>query len=321
MRQPWRIVSALICGLASVCTGTGDEPHTASERRIVIILAPPCGGAGTQSPNIVKALSIPHLDAGHMLREAASGGTPAGLEAKKVMDTGGLVPDSITNDVVANRLRQPDCADGFLLDGYPRNLNQSKSLDSILQHTGEAVTDVVLIEVPKPGLQECVLGRWGAPNGNTYNTRFIGARRPKSLPPDAKPVCDLDDLAHCNMFDDETGEPLTRRSDDNLKTLDKRLEAYHSQTEPVLDRYQDVLIKVDGDKPEPAVWADIANSLGVDAALGLAADVPIVKRLVSPTTGLALIAVILLGAVIGIPIVMRPRGSDDDKYEALLVVT
>jgi len=261
------IGAACLLSMCGICAASDGVP--AGQRRIVAITAPPCGGAGTQSPNIVHALGVPHLDCGAILREAAASGTELGLEAKRHMDSGGFVPDNIVEGIVAERMRQPDCAKGVLLDGFPRNLHQAAFLDAMLAESGEAVTDMVTIAVPKAGLQECVLGRWGASNGNSYNSRFIGGRRPKSLPLGATPVCDPKDLEHCNMRDDDTGEPLAHRSDDNLNTLDKRLKEYHSQTKPILAHYKRVLISVDGNRPEPEVWADIAAGLGVPASAGI----------------------------------------------------
>merc|ERR1712070_1104814 len=158
----------------------------------------PCAGCGTQSPNIVNALNIPHLDTGNMLRQASQAGTPAGKIAGKMMKEGVLVTDDIVNRIVEDRINQPDCANGFLLDGYPRNVAQSKNLDKVLAANGEGVTDVLVLNVPTEGLQQCVLHRWTADGGDEWTSDYIAFRVPKSLKAGEKAYCQADDLEHCN---------------------------------------------------------------------------------------------------------------------------
>lgn len=248
----------------------------ASGRKIVIILGPPCAGCGTQSPSIINALDVPHLDTGGMLREAALAGTPTGLVAKKMMAEGVLVTDDIVDKIVADRIAQPDCSKGFLLDGFPRNVAQAVVLDKILAETGEKVSDVVVLRTPYKGLQQCVTHRWTADGGDEWTSDYIGFRVPKSfkrLPDGTKAQCERDDLEHCNMWDDWTGEPLFHRDDDNLKTLAERVKLYHSQTGPVLKHYEEegVVRNINSYQPEPKVWEDIAHALGADPSKGLSA--------------------------------------------------
>lgn len=234
-------------------------------RKIIIFVAPPCSGKGTQSPNIEQAYGIPHLSTGDMLRAAVAAKTPTGLQVKSLMDQGKLVDDGVVNKLVAERIQEPDCAKGFLLDGYPRNDAQATVLDEELAKTNDKVTDVVSIDVPVKGLMVCIEHRWMSPSGDSYNTAFIGGRRPKSLPKGAAPACDPNDLAHCNMKDDVTGEPLSRRSDDNLDTLWVRLKEYNDETAPVLTHYASVVKVVNGEQPEPGVWRDMHEALESDS--------------------------------------------------------
>eukprot|EP00927_Polykrikos_kofoidii_P030901 TRINITY_DN2657_c0_g2_i1.p1 TRINITY_DN2657_c0_g2~~TRINITY_DN2657_c0_g2_i1.p1 ORF type:complete len:321 (+),score=50.18 TRINITY_DN2657_c0_g2_i1:95-1057(+) len=233
----------------------------AGHRKIIVFVAPPCAGKGTESPNIQKAYGIPHLSTGDMLRAEVKAETPMGLQISNLMVQGKLISDNLVNQVVAERLKEPDCGRGFLLDGYPRTIAQAEFLDVVLTETGDKVTDAVSIEVSLNGLKTCILNRWTSPSGDEYNTKFIGGVRPKSLPAGAKPECDPNHMADCNMRDDHTGEPLYRRSDDNLKTLFVRLKEYREQTAPLLDYYQSVLRVVNGEQPQPAVWHDMHAAL------------------------------------------------------------
>lgn len=212
---------------------------------------------------IAQAMNIPHLDVGNMLRQAAAANTAAGLRAKRMMDAGLLVTDDIVDRIVEERLSEPDCSRGYLLDGFPRNIQQAKWLQSLLSDRGEEVAHVVVLNAPKAALEECVLHRWLAENGDEYTSNYIAFRRPKSLPPGAKPVCNPRDMKHCNMIDDQTGAPLYRRSDDNLETLHMRLEFYHKQTEPILTLFRDALVNVNGSQPQAKVWADIQKGLRI----------------------------------------------------------
>jgi len=247
-----------------------------------------------------------------MLRDASLAGTPTGKIAGKMMAEGVLVSDDIVNKVVADRIAEPDCAKGFLLDGYPRNVAQSKVLDTILAKTGESVSDVVVLNVPMEALQQCVLHRWTADGGDEWTSGYLAFREPKSfkaLAPGVKPQCERDDLKHCNMFDDWTGEPLFHRADDNLKTLAQRVTLYHSQTGPVLEHYesQGVIRNIDGHQAEPKVWADLAKALGADPSKGLSA-LPIIAE--APAALLVLLSAVSFG--IAAAVSLRTRKSDSE---------
>jgi len=290
------------------------------KRKIIAILGAPCAGCGTQSPNIIKTLGIPHLDTGNMLREASKSGTPAGLIAGKMMKEGVLVTDEIVNQIVGDRIKHPDCAKGFLLDGFPRNAAQAKVFDKILAATDEHITDVLVLRVPMEGLQQCVLHRWTADGGDEWTTDYAPFRVPKSLkdaPPGIKPYCQPDDLKNCNMWDDWTGEPLYRRADDNLETLAERVKIYHAQTYPVLDHYksQNVIRDVNGYQPNLKVWADIEKQLGLPPSAGLLAEPIRAFAGPTPVEAVALFA----AAATAIAVAVLTKSRDGGLSEPLLV--
>lgn len=240
------------------------QATSAEERTVVILAAPPCSGKGTMSPHISEALHIPHLSTGDMLRAAAREGTSSGLEAASAMAAGRLVSDALVNDIVKDRLAKADCENGFLLDGYPRNMEQARFLDDVLSATHDAVSAVIEIAMPLEAEQECIAGRWVSPSGASYNAnpKCLHGLRPRSLPPGATPVCDPNDMAHCNMKDDDTGVPLYRRSDDDPNILVKRVHSYLRATQPILNHYAGVLRRVNGNQKESDVLADVQTLLG-----------------------------------------------------------
>jgi len=311
-----KYLAPLVLGLALLFGCNAEE----NKRKIIIILGAPCAGCGTQSPSIVKTLGVPHLDTGNMLRQASLSGTPAGLTAARMMKEGVLVTDEIVNEVVGDRIKQPDCAKGFLLDGYPRNVAQSAVLDKMLAKTGESVTDIISIDVPMKGLQQCVLHRWTADGGDEWTSNYMAFRVPKSLkslPPGTKAQCQPDDLKHCNMWDDWTGEPLYRRADDNLETLAERVKIYHAQTYPVLDHYkpQGVVRAIDGYQPEPKVWADIEKGLGLPPSAGLIAVPTLAADVPTPMQAIMLLA----SGAIAIAVAVLTRSSNSEMSEPLLL--
>ena len=180
----------------------------------LILLGAPGAGKGTQASFIKEAFGIPQISTGDMLRSAVTVGSALGIEAKKVMDTGGLVSDEIIINLVKERLQQPDCAKGYLFDGFPRTIAQADALKS-----AQVKIDYVLeIDVPHLEIIERMSGRRMHPaSGRTYHMRF---NPPK--------VDNRDDL---------TGEPLVQRDDDKEETVKKRLEVYQSQTRPLVDYY------------------------------------------------------------------------------------
>ena len=181
----------------------------------LILLGAPGAGKGTQATVICKRYGIPQISTGDMLRAAVKAGTPLGLEAKKVMDSGSLVSDEIILGLVKERIAQPDCAAGFLFDGFPRTLPQADALK-----TGGVVLDYVLeIDVPDSAIVERMSGRRAhVASGRTYHVRFN--------PPKVE------------GRDDVTGEELIQRVDDLEETVKKRLEVYQRQTRPLVEYYE-----------------------------------------------------------------------------------
>lgn len=181
----------------------------------LILLGPPGAGKGTQANFITQAYGIPQISTGDMLRGAIKAGTPLGLAAKKVMDSGALVSDDIIIALVKDRLRAPDCAPGYLFDGFPRTLPQADAM----KDAGVALDYVVEIDVPDAAIVERMGGRRvHLASGRTYHVRYN--------PPE---VADRDDV---------TGEPLIQRDDDREETVKKRLAVYHAQTAPLIDYYR-----------------------------------------------------------------------------------
>ncbi len=180
----------------------------------LILLGAPGAGKGTQAAFICQKYGIPQISTGDMLRAAVKAGTPLGLAAKKVMDSGGLVGDDIIIGLVKERLKQPDCAAGFLFDGFPRTIPQAEAM----REAGVKLDYVLEIDVPFDAIIERMSGRRSHPaSGRTYHVKFN--------PPKVAGV------------DDVTGEPLVQRDDDKEDTVKKRLEVYASQTRPLVDYY------------------------------------------------------------------------------------
>jgi adenylate kinase len=181
----------------------------------LILLGPPGAGKGTQAVFICETYGIPQISTGDMLRAAVKAGTPLGLAAKKVIDSGQLVSDDIIIELVKERLREPDCAHGYLFDGFPRTIPQAEAL----RKAGVPIDYVVEIDVPDAAIIERMSGRrLHAPSGRTYHVKF---KPPK-----------------VTGRDDVTGEPLIQREDDSEDTVRKRLAIYHAQTEPLIAYYQ-----------------------------------------------------------------------------------
>eukprot|EP01043_Picozoa_sp_COSAG02_P045876 COSAG02_NODE_4238_length_5598_cov_1.502637_3_plen_301_part_00 len=198
-------------------------------RKIMILFGPPGAGKGTHGPKIEEALGIPQLSTGDMLRAAVAAGTEVGKKAQALMKAGALVGDDIVIGIIKDRIQEPDCATGFILDGFPRTLVQAKALDALLADGGECVNSVISLEVPDSVLEERICGRWiHKASGRSYHVKFAP---PKSYDGSSTPSAD-------NMRDDVTGEALMQRSDDTAEALVKRLQGYHSETVPVLEHYR-----------------------------------------------------------------------------------
>ena len=182
----------------------------------LILLGGPGAGKGTQSTYIKEKFGIPQISTGDMLRAAVKAGTPLGLEAKKVMDAGGLVSDEIIIGLVKARIQEADCAQGFLFDGFPRTIPQAEAM----KDAGVIIDSVVEIAVDDEEIVKRMSGRWvHSASGRTYHVIF---NPPKTA-----------------GKDDVTGEELVQRDDDREETVRKRLEVYHAQTEPLIAYYSD----------------------------------------------------------------------------------
>jgi len=180
----------------------------------LILLGPPGAGKGTQATFIKDAFGIPQISTGDMLRAAVKAGTPLGLAAKKVMDSGALVSDDIIVGLVKERLKAPDCAAGYLFDGFPRTIPQAEAM----REANVAIDYVLEISVPDEAIIERMSGRrCHLPSGRTYHVKFN--------PPKVEGK------------DDVTGEPLILREDDREETVRHRLAVYHARTKPLVDYY------------------------------------------------------------------------------------
>lgn len=180
----------------------------------LILLGAPGAGKGTQAQYICERYNIPQISTGDMLRAAVKAGSPMGVEAKKIMDAGGLVSDDIILGLIEERLQQPDCANGFLFDGFPRTIPQAEAL----KNQGVQLDYVVEVDVPDEEIIKRMSGRRVHPaSGRTYHVIF---NPPKT-----------------EGKDDVTGDDLIQRDDDNETTVRKRLEVYHSQTKPLVNFY------------------------------------------------------------------------------------
>ena len=196
----------------------------------IILLGPPGAGKGTQAQRLQSDLGMVQLSTGDMLRAAVASGSDLGRKAKNIMDKGQLVPDDLMVGLIEDRIEQPDCARGFILDGFPRTEAQAEALDRMLGKSGKKLDRVIEMEVDEKALTERIVGRFTcAKCGAGYHDKF---KRPK-----VEGVCDV-----CGSRE------FTRRKDDNAETMKTRMAAYRAQTEPLLPYYDSrkVLRKVDG---------------------------------------------------------------------------
>jgi adenylate kinase len=196
----------------------------------IILLGPPGAGKGTQAKRLEEAHGIPQLSTGDMLRAAVKSGSELGKKAKKVMDAGELMPDDLMVKMIEERIQEPDCAKGFILDGFPRTVAQAEALDSMLARLGTGLDFVIELAVDEEALVERITGRYScAACGAGYHDRF--------QVPKVDGVCD-----YCGATE------FKRRDDDNEETVRARLAAYREQTAPILPYYEqkDILRKVDG---------------------------------------------------------------------------
>lgn len=219
---------------------------SASDSIRMVLIGPPGAGKGTQAPNLVNKFGAAHLATGDMLRSQISKGTDLGVAAKKIMDQGGLVSDDIMVGMIQDELtNNAACKHGFILDGFPRTIPQAEKLDQMLKERGTPLESAVELKVDDDLLVARITGRLiHQASGRSYHKLFN--------PPKV------------DMKDDVTGEPLVQRSDDNEESLKKRLDAYHTQTEPIVDFYKKSGIwhGIDAAQAPATVWENILKALG-----------------------------------------------------------
>ena len=212
----------------------------------IIMLGVPGAGKGTQAALLTEKLNVPHISTGDIFRANIRNRTPLGEEAKHYIDAGELVPDEVTIAMVIDRLDQPDCAEGYILDGFPRTLVQAEHLKEELDSRGTQIDHAVYIDVPDEEIVERMAGRRMCPKcGASYHIHHV--------PPRREGICD------------RCGEPLVTREDDMEETVRKRIAVYHDLTHPLTDYYeaQGILVTVDGTLPMKGVFQAILDGLGV----------------------------------------------------------
>lgn len=211
----------------------------------LIMLGAPGAGKGTQAKMIAEKYSIPHVSTGDIFRANIKNGTELGMEAKKYMDQGQLVPDELTVKILLDRVAQADCKNGYVLDGFPRTIPQAEVLDKALTELGDQVDYAINVDVPDENIVGRMSGRRACVKcGATYHIKYN--------PTKVEDVCDA------------CGDKLILRDDDKPETVQKRLSVYHDQTQPLIDYYnkKGILKEVDGTVDMNDVFAAIVNILG-----------------------------------------------------------
>ena len=211
----------------------------------IIMLGAPGAGKGTQAKMIAAKYGIPHISTGDIFRANIKNGTELGAKAKEYMDKGLLVPDELVVDLVIDRFKEPDCANGYVLDGFPRTIPQAEALDKALTAIGESVDYAINVEVPDENIVRRMGGRRACVGcGATYHIVYS--------PTKVEGKCDT------------CGGDLIIRDDDKPETVQNRLAVYHEQTQPLIDYYKkaNILKSVDGTQPMEKVFSDIVAILG-----------------------------------------------------------
>ena len=211
----------------------------------IIMLGAPGAGKGTQAKRIAEKYHIPHISTGDIFRANIKEGTELGKKAKNYMDQGLLVPDELVVDLVADRIQKDDCKDGFILDGFPRTIPQAENLDAALAKMGETMDYAIDVDVPDEDIVTRMGGRRACVGcGTTYHVQFNPTKQDG--------ICD------------SCGERLILRDDDKPETVQKRLDVYHEQTQPLIEYYSKagILKTVDGTLEMDDVFAAIASILG-----------------------------------------------------------
>ncbi|KUK44898.1 MAG: adenylate kinase [Methanothrix sp.] len=209
----------------------------------IVLLGPPGSGKGTQAKMIAEKYGVVHISTGDILRENVRNNTPLGVEAKKYMEAGKLVPDSLLIDIIKDRLAKDDVKGGWMLDGYPRTMPQAEAMDKILPNLGQKIDVVLNIDVPDAELVKRVTGRRMCKCGATYHVQFN--------PPKVAGKCDA------------CGGELYQRADDTEETVKERLQAYHAQTQPLIDYYdkKGIVVTVLGVGDIKEIFGKIAEAL------------------------------------------------------------
>ena len=211
----------------------------------IIMLGAPGAGKGTQAKKIAEQYGIPHISTGDIFRANIKGGTELGMKAKSYMDQGQLVPDDVTIGMLLDRISQADCEGGYVLDGFPRTIPQAESLTEALKALGEKMDYAIDVDVPDEAIVTRMSGRRAClACGATYHI--------VNIPTKVEGVCD------------RCGSPVVLRDDDKPETVKKRLEVYHTQTQPLIDYYekQGILKTVDGTQSMDTVFQTIIEILG-----------------------------------------------------------
>lgn len=211
----------------------------------IVLFGPPGAGKGTQAKSISNRYSIPHISTGDIFRKNISENTPLGIEAKKYIDNGQLVPDEVTINMVKDRLQADDCKKGYLLDGFPRTVYQAEVLDEFLKEKTESIDTALLIQVPGEFILERMTGRRVCPScGASYHVKFN--------PTKIESKCDV------------CGSDIIQRKDDSEETVKERLSVYENQTQPLIKYYEgkQLLSVVDGTKAINEVFESICKILG-----------------------------------------------------------